>query len=89
MALDESAVTETELNEDTPVMLVDGKPVPPSAIQLVDGVFIDEAGRPAAMVKHQTCISFGPGARRIRCPGIYSVDGHQAAAPRRYGSGYL
>ena len=54
MALDERAVAETELHEDTPVMLVDGKPVPPSAIQLVDGVFIDEEGRPAATVKHQT-----------------------------------
>ena len=54
MALDEKAVAETELHEDIPVMLVDGKPVPPSAIQLVDGVFIDEEGRPAATVKHQT-----------------------------------
>ncbi len=54
MALDKSAVAETELHEDTPVRLVDGKPVPLSAIQLVDGVFVDEAGRPAATVKHQT-----------------------------------
>ena len=54
MALDERAVAEKELNEDTPVVLVDGKPVPPSEIQLVDGVFVDEAGRPAATVKHQT-----------------------------------
>ena len=54
MALDERAVAETELHEDAPVMLVDGKPVPLSVIQLVDGVFVDEAGRPAATVKHQT-----------------------------------
>ena len=54
MALDENAVAETELHEDTPVMLVDGKPVSPSTIQLIDGVFVDEAGRPAATVKHQT-----------------------------------
>ena len=54
MALDERAVAETELHDDAPVILVDGKPVPPSVIQLVDGVFVDEAGRPAATVKHQT-----------------------------------
>ena len=54
MALDKSAVAETELHEDAPVMLVDGKPVPLGVIQLVDGVFVDEAGRPAAMVKPQT-----------------------------------
>ena len=54
MALDERAVDKTELDKDAPVMLADGKPVPPNAIQLVDGVFVDEAGRPAATVKHQT-----------------------------------
>ncbi len=59
MALDESAVAETEPHEDAPVMLVDGKPVPLSAIQLVDGVFVDEAGRPVAAVKPKPGISFG------------------------------
>ena len=54
MALDERAVAETEPHDDTPVTLVDGKPVAPSAIQLIDGVFFDDAGRPAATVKHQT-----------------------------------
>ena len=52
MANDDNAAV--ELYEDAPVMLVDGKPVPLSAIQLVDGVFVDEAGRPVAVVKPQT-----------------------------------
>ncbi len=54
MALDENAVAETKLNEHVPVMLADGKPSPISSIQLVDGVFVDEQGRTAATVKHQT-----------------------------------
>ena len=54
MANDNNAAAEVVLHEDAPVMLVDGKPVPLGAIQLVDGVFVDEAGRPAAMVKPQT-----------------------------------
>ena len=54
MANDGNAAAEVKLHEDAPVMLVDKKPVPPSAIQLVDGVFLDEAGRPAATLKLQT-----------------------------------
>ena len=54
MALDENAVAETKLDEDAPVMLADGKPAPIRSIQLVDCVFVDEQGRTAATVKHQT-----------------------------------
>ena len=54
MANDNSAAIEVELHEDATVMLVDGKPVPLGKIQLVDGVFVDEEGRPAAAVKPQT-----------------------------------
>lgn len=54
MANDDNAAAEVDLHEDAPVKLVDGKPIPLSVIQLVDGVFVDEAGRPAASVKHQT-----------------------------------
>ena len=54
MANAENAAVEVELHEDAPVMLVDGKPVPLTAIQLVDGVFVDEAGRTAAAMKTQT-----------------------------------
>ena len=51
MANDDNAAV--ELHEDDPVMLVDGKPIPLGAIQLVNGVFVDEAGRPVAAVKPQ------------------------------------
>ena len=54
MANDDNAAAEVELNGDAPVMLVDGKPVPLSAIQLIDGAFVDAAGRPVASVKPQT-----------------------------------
>ena len=55
MAHDDNAAAAVELDGDTSVMLVDGKPVvPSSAIQLIDGVFVDEAGRPVASVKPQT-----------------------------------
>ena len=52
MANDDNAAA-VELHEDAPVILVDEKPVPVGAIQLVDGVFVDAAGRPAASVKPQ------------------------------------
>ena len=54
MRSDNNAAGEVELQEDAPVILVDGKPEPLRPIQLVDGVFIDEAGRPAATLKPQT-----------------------------------
>ena len=54
MSNDDNAAAAVELDEDAPVTLIDGKPVPASAIHLVDGVFVDAAGRPVASVKPQT-----------------------------------
>ena len=42
------------LIDDEPVVLVNGKPVPLDSIQLVNGIFVDEAGRQAATVKPHT-----------------------------------
>ena len=54
MSNDDNAAAEVELHEDAPGILVDEKPVPLREIQLVDGVFVDELGRPAATLKPQT-----------------------------------
>ena len=54
MSNDDNSAAAVELDGNAPVMLIDGKPVPVSAIQLSDGEFVDEAGRPVASVKPQT-----------------------------------
>ena len=54
MSNDDNSAAEIELGEGAPVMLIDGKPVLASAIHLVDGIFVDAAGRPVASVKPQT-----------------------------------
>ena len=42
------------LDDDAPVGIVDGKPVPLGAFELVNGVFVDKAGQPVAAVKPHT-----------------------------------
>ena len=53
---DDNAAIEVQqlLTDDVPVVMVNGRQVPVSSIQLVNGVFVDEAGRQAGDVKSQT-----------------------------------
>ena len=54
----DNAIRTTEvqqlLADEVPVVLVNGKPAPLSSIRLVDGILVDEAGRPAATLKPHT-----------------------------------
>ena len=42
------------LDNDAPVGIIDGKPVPLNTLDLVNGVFVEEGGRTVATVKPQT-----------------------------------
>ena len=51
---DEAIDMEILLSDDAPLVIVDGVPVPFSAVKLVNGILVDETGRRAAALKPQT-----------------------------------
>ena len=54
MFRDENAAAGKIQEDDAPVVIIDERPGHRISTQLVNGIFVDEAGNPIAIVKPQT-----------------------------------